>query len=229
MEIEIDVYSGSFEVLVELVREKKVPIKKISLSTIADIFNDYVENNFNFIEAGEYLSLASYLTYLKSKEILPTSKDDECFKRQRNMIYSLIEDYDLIKDTSEIIKRELGKPAKKFVNVRNTKQFDENKMEIQLDSFFSEYIEMYGKLEILKEIYTVEKAMESLKSYQELYVMDLYEISGKNKLKFIVLFLAALSLVVGELFNYENGKFINLKKEIVNREYEDEEEEINTI
>ena len=50
---------------------------------MADQFNDYIKNekNLNLDTASEYLLMASWLAYLKSKLLLPSSPEEE-FKLQ---------------------------------------------------------------------------------------------------------------------------------------------------
>jgi segregation and condensation protein A len=45
MMITIDLFSGSFEKLVELIRDKEIPIRKIPLVTICKIFDKYMHEN----------------------------------------------------------------------------------------------------------------------------------------------------------------------------------------
>lgn len=214
LEVNIDIFSGSFEKLVELVKDKSINIRKVSVSKISDIFSKYVSNNKHTIsEISEYLSLSSYLTYLKSKDILPSSKTDKEHIKHKNMFYSLIEDYELIKETRSIIEKDFGKPSKKFVSVKNRARFDKKEVKEQLDIYFLDYINLHEKLEILKDIYTVEKAIEKLKLFNEINILMIKDMSDNNKLKFIVLFLAALTMVVNGNFIYEEGKFFNVNEE----------------
>jgi segregation and condensation protein A len=82
-----------------------------------------------------------------------------------------------------------------------------------LDIFLKDFINEHKKLEIIKELYTVEEAMDRIKEEQEFDLLKLYSFSQKNKLKFIVLFLAALNLVRNDVFIYENGYFIRNMEE----------------
>lgn len=70
--VQFDIFSGPFSKLVELVKEKKISVRQISVSVISDLFLDYVNTNYKDLNSiGEFLELASYLTFLKSREILP--------------------------------------------------------------------------------------------------------------------------------------------------------------
>lgn len=202
-------FSGPFNKLVELVKEKKIPVRKISVSYISDMFVDYVNNNFQDLNSiGEFLELASYLTFLKSKEILPNSHKDKELKKHREYIYTTIENYDIIKKAQEVIKNNFGKEKKKPVKVKNKASMEKEDVKYQLVKFFDDYISKQKKLEIIKEAYRIEDAIEFLEKKEHFNSFDLFEYSKHNKLNFLVMFLASLILVNRGFFDYNNGYFI---------------------
>lgn len=202
-------FSGPFNKLVELVKEKKIPVRKISVSYISDIFVDYVNNNFQDLNSiGEFLELASYLTFLKSKEILPNSHKDKELKKHREYIYTTIENYDIIKKAQEVIKNNFGKEKKKPIKVKNKASMEKEDVKYQLVKFFDDYISKQKKLEIIKEAYRIEDAIEFLEKKEHFNSFDLFEYSKHNKLNFLVMFLASLILVNRGFFDYNNGYFI---------------------
>ena len=79
--INIDNYSGPLEVLLDLAKTQKVDLEKISITQLADQFIDFINNTkkINLDIASEYLLMATWLAYLKSKLLLP-EEDDEVFK-----------------------------------------------------------------------------------------------------------------------------------------------------
>jgi len=81
LNINIDNYSGPLEVLLDLAKTQKVDLEKISITQLADQFIDFINNTkkVNLDIASEYLLMATWLTYLKSKLLLP-DEDDEVFK-----------------------------------------------------------------------------------------------------------------------------------------------------
>jgi segregation and condensation protein A len=76
-----------------------------------------------------------------------------------------------------------------------------------------DFISEHKKLEIIKELYTVEEAMERINEEHEFDIIKLYTLSQNNKLKFIVMFLAALTLVRNDIYIYENGYFRRIMEE----------------
>jgi len=81
LNINIDNYSGPLEVLLDLAKSQKVDLEKISITQLADQFIDFINNTkkVNLYIASEYLLMATWLAYLKSKLLLPED-DDEDFK-----------------------------------------------------------------------------------------------------------------------------------------------------
>ena len=80
-EISIDIpnYSGPLEVLLDLAKTQKVNLAEISITLLADQFLKFIKDNqnLNLETASEYLLMATWLAYLKSKLLLPEDEDDD--------------------------------------------------------------------------------------------------------------------------------------------------------
>ncbi len=79
--INIPNYSGPLEVLLDLAKSQKVNLAEISITKLADQFLEFIKENkdLNLETASEFLLMATWLAYLKSKLLLP-EEDDEDFK-----------------------------------------------------------------------------------------------------------------------------------------------------
>ena len=79
LKIKIDNYSGPLDVLLSLAKSQKVDLANISITQLADQFIEFInkEKKINLDVASEYLLMATWLTYLKSKLLLPEEDDDE--------------------------------------------------------------------------------------------------------------------------------------------------------
>tara|TARA_A100001011_G_scaffold360645_1_gene408110 strand:- start:225 stop:968 length:744 start_codon:yes stop_codon:yes gene_type:complete len=77
--IDIPNYSGPLEVLLDLAKTQKVDLTKISITKLADQFLEYIKaaTNINLELASEFLLMATWLAYLKSKLLLPEDEDDD--------------------------------------------------------------------------------------------------------------------------------------------------------
>ena len=77
--IEIPNYSGPLDVLLNLAKSQKVDLTKISISKLADQFLEYIKDSIdlNLELAAEFLLMATWLAYLKSKLLLPEDEEDD--------------------------------------------------------------------------------------------------------------------------------------------------------
>ena len=77
--VEIPNYSGPLDVLLNLAKTQKVDLTKISITKLADQFLEYIKDsiNLNLELAAEYLLMATWLAYLKSKLLLPEDEDND--------------------------------------------------------------------------------------------------------------------------------------------------------
>jgi len=76
--VNLNIYNGSLEVLLDLAKSQKVDLEKISITKLADQFNNYIRDvNVNLEIASEYLLMATWLAYLKSKLLLPENEEEE--------------------------------------------------------------------------------------------------------------------------------------------------------
>ena len=81
--VDINNYNGPLDVLLDLAKAQKVDLEEISITKLADQFHEYItqEKDLNLEIASEYLLMATWLAYLKSKLLLPGTPDEE-FKVQ---------------------------------------------------------------------------------------------------------------------------------------------------
>ena len=77
--VEIPNFSGPLEVLLDLAKSQKVDLTEISITKLADQFLFFIKEtkNLNLETASEYLLMATWLAYLKSKLLLPEDEDDD--------------------------------------------------------------------------------------------------------------------------------------------------------
>ncbi len=77
--VNLENYQGPLDLLLDLAKAQKVDLENISITLLADQFHDYITNekNLNLETASEYLLMATWLTYLKSKLLLPGNPEEE--------------------------------------------------------------------------------------------------------------------------------------------------------
>ncbi len=76
--LNIDGYEGPIDVLLEMARNQKVDLREISILQLARQYLDFIERakDLRLDLAAEYLVMAAWLAYLKSRLLLPREKDD---------------------------------------------------------------------------------------------------------------------------------------------------------
>ena len=79
LNLNIENYSGPIDVLLDLAKSQKVNLTDISITKLADQFLEFINSvkNVNLDIASEYLLMATWLAYLKSKLLLPQDEEDE--------------------------------------------------------------------------------------------------------------------------------------------------------
>ena len=77
--VDINNYNGPLDVLLDLAKAQKVDLEDISITKLADQFHNYItkEKDLNLEIASEYLLMATWLAYLKSKLLLPGTPEEE--------------------------------------------------------------------------------------------------------------------------------------------------------
>ena len=77
--VDLENYQGPLDVLLDLAKAQKVDLENISITLLADQFHDFITNekDLNLETASEYLLMATWLTYLKSKLLLPGNPEEE--------------------------------------------------------------------------------------------------------------------------------------------------------
>ena len=77
--IDIPNYTGPLELLLDLAKSQKVDLAEISITLLADQFLEFIKKHkdLNLETVSEYLLMATWLAYLKSKLLLPDDDDDD--------------------------------------------------------------------------------------------------------------------------------------------------------
>ena len=79
LNLKISNYNGSLEILLDLAKSQKVDLNNISITELADQFHEFIikTKELNLELASEYLLMATWLTYLKSKLLLPDNEEEQ--------------------------------------------------------------------------------------------------------------------------------------------------------
>tara|TARA_B100001094_G_scaffold326982_1_gene384194 strand:- start:111 stop:848 length:738 start_codon:yes stop_codon:yes gene_type:complete len=174
--INLSNFKGSIEVLLDLAKSQKVNLEDISITKLADQFHDFITNSksLNLEAASEYLLMATWLTYLKSKLLLPESAEEE-FKALEvaEKLKLQLKKLELIRLLSEqMLKRKrLGKDV--FVRgiKGNIRSIYSSTYSITLYELLKSYSSIlmtkdFHKMNIPKlPVFTTEDGIKTIKSY----------------------------------------------------------------
>lgn len=77
--IDVDGFEGPLDLLLTLARDQKVDLAQISILALAEQYIAYIEaaHQLRIEIAADYLVMAAWLAYLKSRLLLPQPKEDE--------------------------------------------------------------------------------------------------------------------------------------------------------
>ena len=106
-EVRLDAFQGPLDLLLFLIRKKKVDIHDIPISVITKEYLGYLNrmDTINLEREAEFLLMASLLIHIKSQMLLPREKsvEDEPDDSQKDLIERLL-DYQKIKASCTILR-----------------------------------------------------------------------------------------------------------------------------
>ena len=170
--LNISGYEGPLDLLLDLSKKQKVDIKKISILELANQYLDFINKNLDNLKlSADYLVMASFLAFLKSKLLLPDEKE-EVELLEEDLSNRLIH-YNAIKTLTKKIF-ELSREGNDFISVRIKNEFKiSNKIvpEASLQDLILKYSEISKKKNTMKvlidelEQFTVEDGLSWIKNF----------------------------------------------------------------
>ena len=174
--VSVDNYSGPLDVLLDLAKTQKVNLEDISITKLADQFHEFIkkEENLNLEIASEYLLMATWLAYLKSKLLLPGTPEEE-FKVQEvaEKLKLQLKKLELIRLLSEqMLKRKrLGKEIRTRGTRSGIKPIYNSEYKLNL----FEILKTYGTIIMTKDfqrmnipklpVFTAEEGIKTIKNF----------------------------------------------------------------
>ena len=175
-EVDIENYNGSLDVLLDLAKAQKVNLEDISITNLADQFHDFISNNtdLNLEIASEYLLMATWLAYLKSKLLLPGTPEEE-FKVQEvaEKLKLQLKKLELIRLLSEqMLKRKrLGREIRTRGMKGNIRSIYSSEYKLSLFELLKTYSSIimtkdFQKMNIPKlPVFTTEDGIKTIKGF----------------------------------------------------------------
>ena len=175
-EVKIDNYNGPLDILLDLAKAQKVNLEEISITKLADQFHNFISNNSNLnLElVSEYLVMATWLAYLKSKLLLPGSPEEE-FKVQEvaDKLKIQLKKLELIRLLSDqMLKRKrLGREIRTRGMKGNIKSIYSSEYKLSLFELLKSYSNIimtkdFQKINIPKlPVFTTEDGIKTIKQF----------------------------------------------------------------
>ena len=93
--LSVDGYEGPLDLLLELARRQRIDLARISVVALADQFVEAVTNasRTDLVQSADWLVMAAWLTWLKSRLLLPADPDEsrQADQAQRGLTRRLVE------------------------------------------------------------------------------------------------------------------------------------------
>ena len=174
--VDLNTYNGPLDILLDLAKAQKVDLEEISITKLADQFHNYIteEKNLNLEIASEYLLMATWLAYLKSKLLLPGNPEEE-FKVQEvaDKLKLQLKKLELIRLLSEqMLKRKrLGREIRTRGMKGNIKSIYSAEYNLSLFELLKSYSTIimtkdFQKMNIPKlPLFTAEEGIKTIKDF----------------------------------------------------------------
>ncbi|WP_461505120.1 segregation and condensation protein A [Pseudothermotoga elfii] len=208
-------FEGPLDLLLYLVRRRKINVREISISQLADEFIEHVEQmkKLDLNITSDFLTTATQLMEIKARYMIPALSEKEVkeLKKREEDIYRRLELYEQIKQLSEDLQNRVKSMAgRKAVRLAVLPQIEHEKLTLVLQSALQEISIKKAVYKIRKQSMTVEQAMENiLENLSKDQEINLYDILKKaeDRYQLIIYFLAILELIFFKkisLFEKEN-------------------------
>ncbi len=210
-------FEGPFDLLLELIQNKKLSVNDVSLSSITDDYISYVKDNeLNLSDASYFVWTAATLLLIKSKSLLPKislGKDEEDDISELKTKLRFLKE---IKEVAITVKENFGKnilftkiyKRKVVIKFRPDDSITLKNILISLDNLVVRSPEInklpevsVQKQKTLKEV--IEEVTEKINKFLKINFSELHLKGDKKEIS--ISFLAVLEL-------FRNGK-IDLKQE----------------
>ncbi|UCE41753.1 MAG: segregation/condensation protein A [Candidatus Aminicenantes bacterium] len=109
-QVNLEVFQGPLDLLLFLIRKKKIDIHDIPIATITREYLAYLNQKakINLEREGEFLLIAALLIYIKSQMLLPRESELEGEDDPRKILVDRLLDFQKIKAASTLLREKEG-------------------------------------------------------------------------------------------------------------------------
>ena len=177
LELNIDNYEGPLDLLLDLAKTQKVDLMKISIVQLADQYISFVERVKKNLEiAADFLVMASWLAYLKSRLLLPEDLDDDfSASKMAEKLKLQLRKLEMIRLLSDqlMTKKQMGvdiffRGVKEGIKKKNTSKYSLSLYELIKSYADFKKRQNFSSIEIKRlKTYTMEEAIKKITSMFE--------------------------------------------------------------
>lgn len=226
IDINVETYSGPFDLLLDLIRKNKIDIYDIPINEITSQYLEYLSkaSALNIEIRVEFLYLAATLINIKTKMLLPKNVDDD-ENLQSDLVEQLIL-YSKFKFQSEVLRKIYNKNKLSFSRYTDLNAFDIGtdfkivgstyRLSSSITRLLTGAIEdenADSQTVIFKDKYKVENLAQSIiDNINKLSKLDFSKVVNKKEKNFIITaFLAVLELLnQGKINFYQEENFSDI-------------------
>ena len=227
MNLQLEDFSGPFDLLLHLVRQSKMDIYKVNISDIIDQYLSFINtiDSLDIDKSSEYLVLSSELIHLKSKKLVNKTIEEEekeeeySINSEEDLRNKLIE-YERYKNISDTFRSLEENRLDYYTKLpENLNEYVEDRKivnsEVSVDALINAFLSMQKRVNLLKPVTTkVTKKEYSIKK-RIIEIRNILNI--KKKIDFTELFdIITKDVVVVtflSLLNMSKDKEIIIKQE----------------
>jgi segregation and condensation protein A len=105
-QVNLEIFQGPLDLLLFLIRKKKIDIHDIPMATITGEYLAYLhqKEKINLEREGEFLVIASLLIYIKSQMLIPRESELEDEEDPRRILVDRLLDFQKIKAASNLLR-----------------------------------------------------------------------------------------------------------------------------
>jgi len=103
LQVNLPLFDGPLDLLLHLVQKQQLDINELRLSELTEPYLDYLERmqEFNLDQAGDFLTIASQLIWIKSKTLLPRDfSEEEDPETVEELLVLRLQEYQKIKEAA---------------------------------------------------------------------------------------------------------------------------------
>ena len=214
----LDDFEGPLDLLLHLIKKQNLDIMDIDISEITNQYLNYINHveSLNLNIDSEYLVMASELTLIKSRELLPHNEEEDEEEDLKNELINRLIEYQKYKEICEELRNYENSRKEYFTKVPSLlNEFHETgpiiSDDLSLEDLMKAFVKFHERKEFSKPLDTVvtkkeysvhkrsKEILNKLKINKKISFNKLFDIYKKDYI--IVTFLAILDLA-------KNGKIL---------------------